>query len=126
VELRLIKLLIFTKRGNPASKRYLQEEKLMCKSKLQATFTDYFKFMKDVHPHNMRHTKTLQFALQKARSNSVNENVEVYCNRNLVTQTPLETKNKPSLALFAARCKKYVTRLLPNIVDVLPCFVCVH
>jgi len=27
--------------------------------------------MKDVHPHNMRHTKTLQFALQKARSNSV-------------------------------------------------------
>jgi len=39
-------------------------------SQLPATFTNYFKFITDVHPHNATWTTIRQFALPKASSNS--------------------------------------------------------
>jgi len=39
-------------------------------SQVPATFNNYFKINTNVHPYDTRQTKTRQFALPKARSNS--------------------------------------------------------
>ena len=70
------------------------------KSQLPATFNDYFKFISNVRPYTTSETKTGQFTLPKARSNS--ENVEY----DAIDIAFLDIKNKPCLTLFTALYKK--------------------
>jgi len=79
----------------------------MCKcnnSQLPVTFNNYFKLITDVHPYNTTQTKTRQFALSKACLNSGAKMIK-YSAIVIWSKSPLETKNKPYLALLAAESK---------------------
>ena len=88
----------------------LEVSKFMYKysnSHLPATFTNYFKLITGVHPYNTRQTKTRQFVLPKARSNSgakmlKHSAIEIWSN------IPLEIKYKSCLTLFTSEYKRNV------------------
>jgi len=68
-------------------------------SQLPATFDNYFKLTTDVHSYNTRQVKTRQFALPKARSNSVAKMLK-YSAIEIWSKILPEIKNKTCLEFF--------------------------
>jgi len=69
-------------------------------SQLPATYNSYFKLTANVYPYNARQTKTRQFALPKARSNSGAKMIK-YSAIEIWSKIPLQIKNKPYSALLS-------------------------
>jgi len=99
----------------------LEVSKFMYKhtnSQLTVTFKSYSKFITDVHPYNTRQTKTRQFALPKARSNSGVTMIK-YSVIEIWSRIPSEIINKTCSGLFSAEFKNMYYSATRNMLCVL-------